>query len=210
MIALSFEENKALLETEKGAALLAPALYLPTDEKIRARAMAYAENSLCRAFFALDGDMPVGLCIVQPDDQQAEILALAVAKEQRKLSRRKGSKKGEEKSNNYRKQQRKVGKIHRHIVNQRLDNLHKKSTEIANRVDVVYVETLNMKAIANKGFGNGKATLDNGYGLFVNMLEYKLADRGKYLVRVDKWYPSSQTCNSCGSIQKIKLTERVY
>lgn len=133
-----------------------------------------------------------------------------LAKEQRKLSRRKGSKKGEEKSNNYRKQQRKVGKIHRHIVNQRLDNLHKKSTEIANRVDVVCVETLNMKAIANKGFGNGKATLDNGYGLFLNMLEYKLADRGKYFVRVDKWYPSSQTCNCCGSIQKIKLTERVY
>lgn len=84
MIALSFEENKALLETEKGAALLAPALYLPTDEKIRARAMAYAENSLCRAFFALDGDVPVGLCIVQPGDQQAEILALAVAKAHRK------------------------------------------------------------------------------------------------------------------------------
>ena len=45
MIALSFAENKALLETEKGAALLAPALYLPTDEKIRARAMAYAEKT---------------------------------------------------------------------------------------------------------------------------------------------------------------------
>ena len=67
-----------------------------------------------------------------------------------------------------------------------------------------------MRAIANKGFGNGKATLDNGYGLFLNMLEYKLTDRGKYLVRVDRWYPSSQICNGCGSIQKIKLTDRVY
>lgn len=133
-----------------------------------------------------------------------------LAKAQRKLSRKKGFRKGEQKSNNYIKQQHKVGKIHRHITNQRLDNLHKKSTKIANCVDVVCVESLNMRAIANKGFGNGKATLDNGYGLFLNMLEYKLTDRGKYLVRVDRWYPSSQICNGCGSIQKIKLTDRVY
>lgn len=133
-----------------------------------------------------------------------------LAKAQRKLSRMKGSRKGEEKSKNYIKQQRKVGKIHRHIANQRLDNLHKKSTEIANQVDVVCVESLNMRAMANKGFRNGKATLDNGYGLFLNMLKYKLADRGKHFVKVDKWYPSSQICNSCGRIQKMELKNRVY
>lgn len=43
-----------------------------------------------------------------------------------------------------------------------------------------------MMAIGNKGFGNGKATYDNGYGMFLRMLEYKLADRGKYFVKVDK------------------------
>lgn len=118
-----------------------------------------------------------------------------LAKAQRRLSRKVGSKKDEIKSNNYMKQHRKVNKIHRHIVNQRLDNLHKISTEIANRYDVVCVESLNMRSMSNKGFGNGKATLDNGYGLFLNMLEYKLADRGKYLVKVDKWFPSSQICH---------------
>ncbi len=121
-----------------------------------------------------------------------------LAKEQRKLSRKKGSLKNEEKSKNYLKQLRKVNKIHTHIANQRLDNLHKISTEIANRYDVVCVETLNMRAMSNKGFGNGKATLDNGYGMFLSMLAYKLADRGKYLVKVDKWYPSSQICHCCG------------
>ena len=100
-----------------------------------------------------------------------------LAKEQRKLSRMQGSKKGEEKSNNYIKQLRKVNKIHRHIANQRLDNLHKISTEIANQYDVVCVESLNMRSMANHGFGNGKATLDNGYGMFLSMLEYKLTDR---------------------------------
>lgn len=122
-----------------------------------------------------------------------------LAKAQRRLSRMKGSKKNEAKSNNYIKQLNKVNKIHRHIASQRLDNLHKKSTEIANRYDVVCVESLNMRSMSNKGFGNGKATMDNGYGMFLSMLEYKLSDREKYLVRVDKWYPSSQICSWCGN-----------
>ncbi len=123
-----------------------------------------------------------------------------LAKAQRRLSRMQGSKNNEPKSNHYRKQYRKVNKIHRHIANQRLDNLHKISTEIANQYDVVCVESLNMRSMSNKGFGNGKATLDNGYGLFLNILEYKLADRGKYFVKVDKWFPSSQICHCCGTI----------
>lgn len=123
-----------------------------------------------------------------------------LAKAQRKLSRMQGSKKHEVKSNNYIKQLRKVNKIHRHIANQRLDNLHKISTEIANQYDVVCVESLNMKAMSNKGFGNGKATLDNGYGILLSMLEYKLSDRNKYLIKVDKWFPSSQICHCCGML----------
>ena len=122
-----------------------------------------------------------------------------LAKEQRRLSRKKGSKKNEPRSHNYLMQLQKVNKIHRHIANQRLDNLHKISTEIANRYDVVCVESLNMKAMSNKGFGNGKATTDNGYGLFLGLLEYKLANRGKHLVKVDKWFPSSQVCHRCGA-----------
>ena len=123
-----------------------------------------------------------------------------LAKSQRRLSRMQGSKKHEIKSNNYIKQLRKVNKIHRHIANQRLDNLHKISTEIANQYDVVCVESLNMRAMANQGFGNGKATLDNGYGMFLTMLDYKLTDRNKYFVKVDKWFPSSQICHSCGTL----------
>ena len=123
-----------------------------------------------------------------------------LAKAQRKLSRMQGAKKHEVKSNNYRKQLYKVNKIHRHIANQRLDNLHKISTEIANQYDVVCVETLNMKSMSNKGFGNGKATLDNGYGKFLSMLEYKLSERNKYFVKVDKWFASSQICHCCGSV----------
>lgn len=121
-----------------------------------------------------------------------------LAKAQRRLARMTGSGKHEAKSANYLKQLRKVNKIHKHVSNQRLDYLHKRSTEIANRYDAVCVEDINMNAQSNKSFGNGKATMDNGYGMFQSMLSYKLADRGKRLVRVDKWYPSSQICHCCG------------
>ena len=123
-----------------------------------------------------------------------------LAKAQRRLSRMQGSRKHEIKSKNYIKQLRKLNKIHRHISNQRLDNLHQISTKIANLYDVVCVESLNMKFMSNKGFGNGKATLDNGYGMFLSMLEYKLSERNKYLVKVDKWFPSSQICHCCGML----------
>ena len=123
-----------------------------------------------------------------------------LAKAQRRLSRMQGSKKKEEKSANYLKQLKKVNRIHRRIANQRLDNLHKISTEIANQYDVVCVESLNMKSMSNKKFGNGKSTMDNGNGMFLKMLEYKFADRKKYFVKVDKWFPSSQICNGCGKV----------
>lgn len=108
------------------------------------------------------------------------------------------------------KQQKKIARVHRHIANQRKDYLHKKSTEIVNQYGIVCVEDLDMKAISNKGFRNGKATMDNGYGMFLNMLEYKLHDRGGKLVKVDKWYPSSQICCQCGSRQVLSLSDRLY
>ena len=55
-----------------------------------------------------------------------------------------------------------------------------------------------MKSLANKGFYNGKATLDNGWGMFVQQLEYKSERNGCILVKVDKWFPSSQLCHDCG------------
>lgn len=123
-------------------------------------------------------------------------------KEQRKLRNKHGSKKGEIKSHSYSKQLQKVNNLHEHIANQRLDYLHKESTRLANQYDAILIEDLNMKTIANKGFGNGKATLDNGWGMFTTMLDYKMAERGKYLQKIDRWYPSSQTCSVCGCVNE--------
>ena len=106
---------------------------------------------------------------------------------------------------NIQKMKRKIAKLHRHVANQRKDFLQKLSTERTNQYELVSVESLNMRSLANKGFGNGKATLDNGYGMFVDMLEYKQEQKGHYLIRVDKWFPSSQTCSCCGQVNpKVK------
>ena len=133
-----------------------------------------------------------------------------LARQQKKLSRMQGSRKGEAKSKNYLKQLNKVSRIYEHVSNQRKDFLHKKSLEIANLYDVVCVESLNMRALSNKGFGNGKATMDNGFGMFLSMLEYKLNERGKILIKVSKWYASSQICSNCGGVKKMPLKERTY
>ena len=129
-----------------------------------------------------------------------------LAKLQRQLSRKKKD------SNNYNKARLRVARKHKHIANKRLDYLHKKSTEITNQYDTICVETLNMRTMANKGFHNGKATLDNGYGIFLKLLEYKLKDRGKHFVKVDKWFPSSQLCYCCGTQHKSmkNLSQRIF
>ena len=112
--------------------------------------------------------------------------------EQRKLRHKKKGSRSRE------KQLRRTAKIHRHIADQRKDFLHKESLLTAKAYDVVCVEDLDMKAVSNRGFGNGKTTMDNGWGMFLRMLEYKLHDRGGVLIRVDRWYPSSQLCHICG------------
>lgn len=127
-----------------------------------------------------------------------------LAREQRKLSRRK---KG---GNNYKKQKRRVARLHERIANQRSDFLHKQSRQIANAYDAVCVEDLNMKGMS-QALNFGKSISDNGWGMFTQMLEYKLAEQGKQLVKIDKWFPSSKTCSNCGAVKdELPLSERTY
>lgn len=127
-----------------------------------------------------------------------------LTKEQRKLSNMKFG------SNNYLKQKLKVAKIHEKISNQRKDWLHKLSTRLSNQFDYVCIEDLNMKNMS-QGLHLGKSTMDNGFGMFKEMLTYKLLLRGKQLVKIDKWFPSSKMCNHCGTINsKLTLSDRTW
>lgn len=122
-----------------------------------------------------------------------------LAKQQRKLSRKRKY------SQNYHKQRKKVAKTHKHIANQRNDFLHKKSTEIANLYDYVFIEDVAIKKVVAKRKYKAfrRSTLDNGWYNFTAMLSYKLADRGKTFLKLDESFPSSQLCNECGYINPI-------
>ena len=112
-------------------------------------------------------------------------------REQRKLSKMvKGSK-------NREKQRIKVARLHEKVANQRKDFLHKKSRQIANAYDCVCIEDLNMKAMA-QSLHFGKSVSDNGWGMFTAFLKYKLEELGKRLVKIDKFFASSQLCHVCG------------
>lgn len=112
-------------------------------------------------------------------------------REQRKLSlMQKGSK-------NREKQRVKVAKLHEKVANQRKNFLHKRSRQIANAYDCVCIENLDMKAMS-QALNFGKSVADNGWGMFVTFLQYKLEEMGKRLVKVDKFFASSQICSCCG------------
>lgn len=126
-------------------------------------------------------------------------------REHRKLSlMQKGSK-------NRDKQRIKLARMHEKVANQRKDFLHKQSMQIANAYDCVCIENLNMKEMA-QSLNFGKSVSDNGWGMFTTFLQYKLSDMGKQLVRVDKFFASSQTCNVCGykNLDTKNLNVRVW
>ena len=112
-------------------------------------------------------------------------------REQRKLTlMQKGSK-------NRSKQRIKVANLHEKVANQRKDFLHKQSRQIVNAYDCVCIENLDMKAMS-QSLNFGKSIADDGWGMFVTFLKYKLEETGKRLVKVNKFFASSQICNVCG------------
>ena len=121
---------------------------------------------------------------------------------QRKLS---GRKKG---GRNREKQRKRVAGLHEKVANQRKDFLHKASRQITNAYEAVAVEDLNMRGMA-QGLHLGKSTNDNSFGKLRTLLAYKLAEQGKQLIIIDKWYPSSKRYHVCGNDNKeLTLSER--
>lgn len=110
---------------------------------------------------------------------------------QRKLSRKtKGSR-------NWNKARMKVARLQEAIVNQRRNTLHKISTELVKHYDVICIEDLQIKNMV-RNHKLARSIADVSWGEFVRQLTYKAQWYGKELVKVDTFYPSSQTCHVCG------------
>lgn len=98
---------------------------------------------------------------------------------------------------NIQKQRIKVARIHEHITNQRNDFLQKESTRIVNENQVIALEDLAVKNMV-RNHKLAKSISDVSWSKFVTMLEYKASIYGTEIIKVPRFYASSQLCNCCG------------
>lgn len=117
-------------------------------------------------------------------------------------------------SNNRRKAKRKVARAHRRVRNARADFVHRTSTNLVRRADMIAIKDLNVAGMSRSAKGTvdkparnvraksglNRAVLDAALGEFRRQLEYKTDRAGKTLVVIDRWYPSSKTCSACGHL----------
>jgi putative transposase len=129
---------------------------------------------------------------------------------QRQLSRQK--KYGE----NWKKTKRQISVLHKKVANQRVDYLHKISTELINNNQVIVREDLKVKNMTSSAKGTiespgnnirqksglNRSMLDCGIGLFFIMLDYKAVRAGRTIEKVNPAY-TSQTCSECGAVDKV-------
>ena len=123
---------------------------------------------------------------------------------QKHLSRKK---KG---SGSWNKQRIKVARLQEKIMFCRNDKLHKISTDLIHKYDVICCEDLNVKGMV-KNHHLAKSISDASWGAFVTMLAYKAKWYGKTLFKIDRFYPSSKTCHHCGYVKEdLSLSDRFY
>ncbi len=100
-------------------------------------------------------------------------------------------------SSNRSKQRVRVARKYARVRDARRDFLHKTSTALVRRFDTIAVEDLNVSGmVRNRRLA--KSISELGWTEFRAMLEYKSERAGRRFVVIDRWYPSSKTCSTCG------------
>ena len=113
-------------------------------------------------------------------------------------------------SNRYTRQRIKVAKVHEKITNTRTYFLHNVSTALVKTFDVISLEDLNVSGML-KNHKLAKSISDAAWATFVSMLEYKCKWYGKMMVKINRFFPSSKTCSSCGHKEdKMPLNVREW
>lgn len=135
-----------------------------------------------------------GTSIPNPKHYKAQLRKLK--REQRKLSRKK---KG---SRNREKQRLRTARIHRDIANRRSDDLHKSTTKIVQKYDVIAMEDLSSTNMAKNHCLAG-GIYDAAWNEFRRQLEYKCARHGRVFLLAPKFYASTQTCSVCGTKSEV-------
>lgn len=135
-------------------------------------------------------------------------------REQRSLSRKFENAKKQKRGGSYsniEKQKLKVQKLHQRIDNIRTDHINKAVSEIVKtKPSYITVEDLNVSGMM-KNKHLSKAVASQKFYEFRTKLKYKCDTNGIELRVVDRWYPSSKTCNCCGFVKRdLKLSDRTF
>ena len=113
-------------------------------------------------------------------------------------------------SNNWKKAQLRIAKLHQKIANIRKDTLHKLTTYLAKNHSQIVIENLNVSGMLKNG-KLAKAIADMGFYEFRRQLEYKCQLYGSELIIADRWFPSSKTCSNCNLANpELKLSDRWF
>ena len=143
-----------------------------------------------------------GECFGNPHFKKSEVNRLK--KLQRQFSRKQ---KG---SNNRNKARIRLAKLNEKIRNCKLNYLHKVSNTLLDENQVIVMEDLNVKGMI-KNHKLAESISEMNFGEFRKILEYKALWYGRDIIYVDRFYPSSKTCNHCGYINKeLKLSDRQW
>jgi len=115
-------------------------------------------------------------------------------------------------SNNRNKARIRLARKYDQIYNRKNDWMHKITHDLVKKYDAIILENLNIEGMKHFGKGHAKSvTLDFSWYQFVSALRYKMEQEGKYLVLVDRWFPSSKLCSNCGwKTNKLKLSDRKW
>ncbi|MRR55417.1 MAG: transposase [Deltaproteobacteria bacterium] len=125
-----------------------------------------------------------------------------LAKANRTLSRKQRG------SNNRRKARKNLARLHRTIANRRKDFHFKQARKLAHRYNAIAIENLNLSGMKALW---GRKVSDLGFGGFVSILEHQASKTGCTIVKIDRWFPSSRLCSSCGKInERLMLRDREW
>jgi putative transposase len=146
---------------------------------------------------------------------QARLRAL-----QRRAARQQGSdrRSGQLSSRRWRKTAARIGRVHARAANIRRDALHKATTRLAQRHQVIVIEDLAVANLTRRkpgagagGRGLNRALADAAPAELRRQLGYKTTWYGSALLVADRWYPSSKTCSACGRRKpSLTLAERTW
>ena len=113
-------------------------------------------------------------------------------------------------SANYEKARIKVARLEKHIADSRKWWIENESLRLTKNYSTIGIEDLNLQGIA-KFLRNAKNVTDCGYGIFVNRLIQKGEELGTSVIKVDRYFPSSQLCHCCGyQNHNLKLSDREW